>query len=337
MPCGAAAGCTLKRILVTGANGFVGSELHCELVRRGYSVRGAARTAHPGRNPGSCMNEDGEDSREFAVINDIGPETDWTECLQDVDAVVHLAARVHLMNDKANDPLAEFRRVNTAGTERLAHMAAIMGVRRFVYVSSIKVNGEKTGEAPFTEADEPAPEDPYALSKWEAEQALWRISREAGMEVVIVRPPLVYGPGVKANFLRLMDWVNKGIPLPLAGVKNKRSLVARDNLVHFLVRCLEHPAAAGETFLISDGEDLSTPELIRAIADQMGRPAWLVRIPPRLLCAGAAAFGKQGMVDRLCGSLQVDIGKARQMLEWSPPVSVCSALKRTVEWYLGGR
>lgn len=314
-------------ILVTGANGFVGTALCRRLVQGGHNVRGVMRT---------LTSAEASQAGEVVVVDDIGPGTDWCGSLDGVDAVVHLAGRVHVLADSAADPITEFRRVNTAGTERLARAAAAAGVRRFVFISSIKVNGESSQSVPFLAEDRPAPKSPYAISKWEAEQILRRVAADTGLEMVVIRPPLVYGPGVKANFLRLLQWVDRGIPLPLASVDNRRSLVALDNLVDLIVRCVEHPAAAGQVFLVSDGEDLSTPELVRRIAVKMGRSPKLFPFPPALLRYGARVLGKQAAVERLCGSLQVNIGKTKQVLAWTPPVTADEALERTVEWYRNG-
>jgi nucleoside-diphosphate-sugar epimerase len=239
------------------------------------------------------------------------------------------------MNDKSADPLAEFRRVNVEATAALARQAAGAGVRRFVFLSSIKVNGEFTEAGqPFTADDAPAPEDPYGVSKHEAEKLLRQIAAETGMEVVIIRPPLVYGPGVKANFAAMMRWLARGVPLPLAAVTdNRRSLVALDNLVDLIVTCLHHPAAANQTFLVSDGEDLSTAQLLKRMGAAMGQPARLFYLPPVVLKLGAALLNKPGIYQRLCGSLQLDIAKTRQLLGWSPPVSVDDGLRRAAEGF----
>jgi nucleoside-diphosphate-sugar epimerase len=238
------------------------------------------------------------------------------------------------MREKHASPLEEFRNINTAGTERLARQAAQAGVRRFVYVSSIKVNGERTFEIPFRESDEPKPEDPYAVSKWEAEQALRRIADETGMEVAILRPPLVYGPGVKGNFLTLLRLVRSGVPLPLASVDNRRSFVSLDNLVDLIITCVQHPAAAGEAFLVADGEDLSTPGLIRRIARSMGTPERLFGFPPVLLQAASRAIGKRAVCERLCGSLQVDASKANRVLGWQPVSSLDEAMNKMTSWFM---
>ncbi len=241
------------------------------------------------------------------------------------------------MDDQAKDPLAEFRAVNVAGTLNLARQAVSAGVKRFVFISSIKVNGEGTASGkPYTADDTPMPVDPYGISKLEAEQGLQALSQETGMEVVIIRPVLVYGPGVKANFRSMMSWLRKGIPLPLGATGNKRSLVAVDNLVDLIATCIDHPAAANQTFLVSDGEDLSTTQLLQRMGKALGRPARLLPVPASLLQAGAAMLGKRAIAQRLCGSLQVDIGKTRELLGWAPPVSVDDALRKTARAFEAG-
>ena len=305
--------------LVTGANGFIGSALCSRLRRDGVSVRGAVR-----------LLTSQIDGTESLAIGSISSETDWTSVLRNVDQVVHLAARVHVMNDKSPDPLAEFRRVNVEGTANFARQAAAAGVKRFVFLSSIKVNGEFTEAGQlFTADDVPAPGDPYGVSKHEAEQLLRQIAAETGMEVVIIRPLLVYGHGVKANFESMMRWLARGVPLPLAAVtENRRSLLALDNLVDLIVTCLNHPAAANQTFLVGDDEDLSTAELLKRMGAAMGRPARLFYIPPALLKLGATSLNKSGIYQRLCSSLQLDITKTRQLLGWTPPLSVDEGLRR---------
>jgi nucleoside-diphosphate-sugar epimerase len=313
-------------ILVTGANGFVGAALTAELVRR-YpgAVRATVRRAVAQALPGV----------DYAVTHGLAPEADWTPALAGVTAIVHAAARVHVMRERAADPLAEFRRVNVAGTLRLAEQAAAAGVRRFVFVSSIKVNGEATPkERPFTAGDEPRPLDPYGISKHEAEQALRALAARSGLEVVVIRPPLVYGPGVKANFFAMLKWLARGVPLPFGAIHNRRSLVAIDNLVDLLVRCVEHPAAANRTFLVSDDEDLSTTDLLRRLGAALGRPARLIPVPEQWLVLLARAAGGAQLAQRLCGSLCVDIGETRRLLDWSPPIDVDEGLRRTVEAFL---
>ena len=306
------------QVLVTGANGFVGRALCAEAVSRGMAVRGITRAS--GDLPISVEN--------FAV-GGIDGNTDWQDVLTGCDVVVHLAARVHVMADTAANPLDEFRRLNVQGTLNLARQAAAAGVKRFVFVSSIKVNGEATQlGSPFTADDAPAPLDAYGVSKMEAEQGLREIARQTGMEVVIIRPPLVYGPGVKANFAAMMRWLKRGVPLPLGAIYNQRSLVALDNLVDLIVTCLTHPAAANQTFLVSDGEDVSTTELLRRMGQALGCPARLVPVPASWLKLAAAGVGKSDVAQRLCGSLQVDIEKTRRLLSWSQPLSLDEGLRR---------
>ena len=307
------------RILVTGANGFVGTGLCRRLDVEPIPFRAVVR-----RQRWPADHEIGE----------INAQTDWSEALVGCEVVVHLAARVHVMDDQAADPLVAFREVNVRATINLARQAVQHGVRRFVFVSSIKVNGEVTQQVPFRASDVPAPQDAYGQSKLEAELALQEISRETGLEVVIVRPPLVYGPGVGANFLRLMQLVRKGIPLPLGAIRNLRSLVALDNLVDLLIVCTKHPAAAGRTFLVSDGHDVSTPDLVRLLAAAMKQPARLVPVSTGLLSMGAALLGKSAAADRLLGSLQVDIEETRSVLGWGPVVSTEDTIGATVAHFL---
>lgn len=314
----------MTTFLVTGASGFVGQALCNDLLRRGYAVRGAVRcqtTSLPPMVPATLAGE-------------IGAYTDWSAALVGVETVIHLAARVHVMHESATDPLAEFRCVNTAGTEHLARCAAASGVKRMVYVSSIKVNGEQTSDGQkFSEADTPAPLDPYGVSKWEAEQALYRVSRETGLEVVVVRPPLVYGPGVKGNFAQMLNVVARGIPLPFASLQNQRSLIYLGNLVDALITCATHPSAAGQTYLVSDGEDVSTLDLLRQLAVAMGAPSRLLPCPGLLLRLAGKLAGKSQLVERLLGSLQVDSDKIRRDLNWVPPYSLQQGLQATAEWH----
>ncbi|SFU91450.1 Nucleoside-diphosphate-sugar epimerase [Polaromonas sp. YR568] len=312
-----------QRILVTGANGFIGQALCTALSSQGYSVRGVVRKKKANGQPGVS---------EHWVLDEVDEHTDWAAALSGVDSVVHLAARVHQMRDTAADPMAEFRRVNVALALNLARQAAKAGVRRFVFMSSVKVNGETTvvGQ-PFTADDEPKPMDPYGVSKFEAEQALIQLAAETGLELVIVRPVLVYGPGVKANFHEMMRWVFKGVPLPLGALDNRRSFVAIDNVVDLISVCLHHPQAANQVFLVSDGEDLTVSDLLRRTAAALARPARLLPVPIFVLRMGGRLLGKELVVQRLCDTLQVDIEKTQRLLGWNPPLSVDAALKKTAQ------
>lgn len=309
----------LKTVLLTGASGFIGrAALDRLLGESSWRVRAAYRSL-PAESPG-C---------DVCHSPDLGPESDWKDSLRGADVVVHTAARVHMMRDSSTDPLTEFRRVNVEGTLALARQAAVAGVKRLVFVSSIKVNAESTKDRGPFEADEsPSPKDPYGISKFEAELGLREIARETGMEVVIIRPPLVYGPGVKGNFANMVKVVEKGFPLPLGAIHNKRSMVALDNLVDLIITCLDHPAAANQVFLAGDGTDLSTTELLRGISKAMGKPARLIPVPAGVLMFGAGLLGKKPVAQRVLGSLQVDISKARNLLGWEPPLSVEEGLRR---------
>lgn len=309
-------------ILVTGATGFVGSRLVERLAKDNKIVKACLRQNNKNLSPGVVTTQ----------IDGLTANTDWSAALSDVKTVIHSAARVHVMNDLSADPLVEFRKVNVEGTLNLARQAAAAGVRRFIFISSIKVNGEGTEPGkPYTADDIPAPSDPYGISKLEAEQGLLRLAAETGMEVTIIRPVLVYGPGVKANFLSMMKWLRKRVPLPLGAIHNKRSLVALDNLVDLVVTCLDHPAAVNQIFLVSDGEDLSTSDLLRRMGKALGKPARLLPVPASWLSLAATLVGKRNVAQRLCGSLQVDIEKTRQLLGWTPPLSVDQGLKRAAE------
>jgi nucleoside-diphosphate-sugar epimerase len=310
----------MTSILVTGANGFVGSQLCAYLVNQGYRVRAAVRSRQTDWTV--C---------EQQVIGDISACSDWQQALQEMDCLIHLAGRAHVMRERTDNPLALFRQVNVQGSLQLAKQAKAAGVKRFIYLSSIKVNGERSYGKPLT-ADDPAqPEDAYGQSKWEAEQALRETLAGSDMALVIVRPVLVYGPGVKGNLRSLASWIRKGVPLPLAGVENRRSLVGIDNLLDFLHLCVEHPAAAGETFLVADGEDLSTPQLIRMLAAAMGMEARLFPLPDLILRLLGVLSGRSAAIERLCGDLQVDIEKNRRLLEWLPKRSVEAALRDMIE------
>lgn len=308
-------------ILVTGANGFVGQALCSDMLDRGIKflpvMRTKSSTAH-----------------QAGIVKDIHPSTSWRAELENVDTVVHLAGRVHMVHDTSPNPLRDYRLTNVDATLNLAAQAAEIGVRRFIYLSSIKVNGESTTVQPFTEASLPSPVDAYGISKYEAEQALQKLSRETGLDVVIIRPPLVYGPGVKANFLQLMRWVSRGIPLPLASVDNRRSMIFVGNLVDFILRSIIHDGAAGRTFLVSDDHDVSIAELARNLSSAMGRRPMLFSLPPAVLRLAADLCGKGAVAERLLNSLQADVRYAKRMLEWAPPYPFETGIEKTVKHFL---
>lgn len=310
------------KVLVTGAGGFVGEALVFRLLLdKRFTPVATARSST--RLSGLCS---------VRPLDLAAPQT--FPVLEGVQVVVHAAARVHVMHETAVDALSAFREVNVQGTLRLARHAADSGVKRFIFISSIKVNGESTERGkPFTADDSAYPTDPYGVSKFEAEEALTALARETGMEVVIIRPPLVYGPGVKANFLSMLNWLDKGIPLPLGAIDNRRSLVSIGNLVDLIVTCLTHPAAANQTFLVSDGEDLSISGLLRRLAAALGNKARLIPVPQWMLNTGASLLGRQTVAQRVCGSLQVDISKNRELLGWVPPIPVEKAFRQTAAHY----
>jgi nucleoside-diphosphate-sugar epimerase len=312
-----------SRVLVTGANGFVGNAVLTRLLSDGrFAAVGGVRDLFQSRYP--C---------EY-VFFDLGAAFS-ASALAGVDTVVHAAARVHVMAGQSTDDLSAFRASNVDGTVRLASSAAQAGVRRFILISSIKVNGEMTlPDRPFTSLDLPAPVDAYGVSKWEAEEALRELGERTGMEVVIIRPPLVYGPGVKANFLSMLRWVERGVPLPLGAIANRRSMVALGNLTDLIVHCIDHPAASGNTFLVSDGEDLSTTQLLRRVARSLNVRPWLIPVPQKVLSTALVLLGKQALATRLCGSLQVDMCRTCELLGWVPPVSIESALAGVAKYYL---
>ena len=309
-----------KTYAITGATGFVGSAVLERLAAQsGVEIKALVRRVGV-KLPGNAVAvQVGED---FLLEGD--------QPLEGVDVLVHCAARVHIMSDASSDPLSEYRSVNVAGTLKLAESAARSGVKRFIFISSIKVNGEGTVPGkPYTADDMPAPVDAYGISKMEAEQRLMLLGSATGMEIVIIRPVLVYGPGVKANFRSMMSWLNKGVPLPLGAIPNQRSLVALDNLVDLVVTCLDHAAAANQTFLVSDDDDMSTTELLKRMGEALETPVRLIPVPAWLLLRGAALLGRKDVARRLCGSLQVDISKTRSLLGWTPPLTVAQALSKT--------
>ncbi len=314
----------MTRVLVTGGTGFIGRTLCPALLAAGHEVSVSAR------DPRAAEAMEGVEVR---PVSGLGPDTDWTAALDGVEAVVHLAARVHVTEERSADPLSEYRHVNTDGTRRLAEAAAAAGVRRLVFLSTIKVNGEATGHAPFSESDPAAPGDAYAASKCEAEKALFEVAAQGAIEAVVLRPPLVYGAGVKGNFLALLKMCRIAPPLPLGGVSNRRSLIYAGNLADAIRLCLTHPGAAGRTFLVRDGDDVSTPELIRRVAAALGRPARLFPVPLPLLRAAGRATGKSEVVARLLDSLRVDDGQIRRDLGWAPPFTMAQGLDATAAWF----
>ena len=314
------------KIAVTGANGFIGAALTHKLCEKGYDVRGIVRSKERSLNRNSRL--------EIFAVGEINSDTNWGDALKGIDVVIHLASRVHKLIDVSINPLADYRGVNTGGTQKLAEMSAQAGTRRLLFISTIKVNGEKTIGAAFTENHTASPQDPYAISKWEAEQALHNISDSTGLEIVILRLPLIYGQGVKANFLRLLDIVNKNIPLPLSMVNNKRSMIYIGNLIDVIIRCIEHPDAANQTFLVSDGQDVSTPDLIKMIAGAMGKKARLFPCPAPFLKVIGKVIGKSDEIERLTDSLQIDTAKIRRELNWTPPFTLEQGLRVTADWFM---
>jgi nucleoside-diphosphate-sugar epimerase len=313
-------------VLITGIDGYIGQALASKLVRQSQTVYGLTR------RQSSVFNDDNTQIP-LRYTQDLATETAWDSLLNGIDTVVHLAGRAHVLRETSNDPLAIFRRMNTQVTARLAEAAAGHGVQRFVFISSIKVNGEVTLDAPFRHNDQPVPSDYYAISKWEAEQALHQISSKSSLQITIVRPPLVYGPGVKGNFYRLLRWIDRGWPLPFGACHNRRSLIGLTNLVELLTLCITNPNATGQTFLAADGMDLSTPELIRRIATALGRQERLISVPAKLIEFSANMLGKHGFYDRVCGSLCVDIGHTRDLLGWNARYSVEDELSRVASWF----
>lgn len=311
-------------ILVTGATGFIGRAVCAALLARGFAVRAVVRNG--------LVTKESIPASEVAVIKDINSGTDWSNVLSNVDAVIHLAAWNGSAKETSINWLAACREINVYGSGRLGAMAAAAGVRRFIYMSTVKVQGEGTAH-PYTEADEPKPETLYIESKWRAEQELQMIAGQTEMELVILRPPLVYGPGVKENFLRLMKFVDKQIPLPFAGIKNRRSLIYVGNLVDAVINCIGHPAAGGKTFLVSDGEDVSTKELIGMIAAVLKKKPFLFYLPESLLKLAGKITGHEAGINRLCNSLYVDISKIKTVLNWKPSFSSAEGIRETISWY----
>jgi len=328
-----------ERVLVTGANGFVGMSLSVALVAKGLSVRLAARNeqicSEVDRRLAKIVHRCCYDTNvvEVTPVGDLGTDIEWRPTLQGIDTVVHLAGRAHVLKERTSDPMAIFRAVNVAGTKRLAECAVETGVRRLIYISSIKVNGEQTRGRPYDEHDSPQPEDEYGISKWEAEQALWGVVMQSSMEAVVLRPPLLYGPGVKGNFYALMHAIARGVPLPIASVNNRRSLLNVRNLVDAILLCLDRNAAIGKTYLLADDEDVSSPDLARRIGDALGRQARLFSCPPGLLKFAGASMGRSAAVSRLLGSLQVNSKKIRDELGWRPSTGIRQGLSETAHWF----
>jgi len=314
----------MKKILVTGASGFIGQALCSELIKLNLMVCGTVRNS----DSLSVSND-----FECISVGDINSETNWKNALEKVDCIIHCAGRAHVMNGKK--VLDSYRLINTEGSKRLAEQATEAGVKRLVFLSSVKVNGESTGDPNsnkvFTNYDIPNPQDYYAISKFEAEEALREIASRTGLEVVVVRLPLVYGHGVKGNLNSLMKLINYSMPLPFSLINNQRSLIGIDNLVNFLIHCIEHPYAPGKTFLVSDGEDLSTPDLIKLITSSMGRRARLFPFPPPFLKLLGTILGKKKEINRLIGSLKIDKSFMQEEINWSPPISVKEGIRRMVK------
>ncbi|MBS3186412.1 SDR family oxidoreductase [Pseudomonas sp. PCH44] len=314
------------RVLLTGGSGFVGKAVLERIAAMGDVDVVAAMRCQPTSLPAGVS---------IHLFDDLGSEAAWPEQSESFDVVIHCASRVHVMNEVAADPLAEFRKVNVQATLAFARRAAAAGVKRFVFISSIKVNGEGTKPGlPYRAEDMPAPQDPYGVSKREAEDQLRQLAVETGMELTIIRPVLVYGPGVKANFHNMMRWLDRQVPLPFGAIDNRRSLVALDNLVDLIVTCCTHPGAANQTFLVSDGRDVSTTELLLQMAKALGKPARLLPIPVSMLVLCANLLGRRALSQRLCGSLQVDITPTCRRLGWTPPVTFEQALCKTAEHYM---
>jgi len=311
-------------IAVTGATGFLGSAL-LERLSTQYGVVALVRKEPLVRLAGV----------DYRICGDLSPSQEWSHLLPGVDVVIHTAARVHVMDASSSAAVNEFRRTNVEGTINLAQQAANGGAKRFIFLSSIKVNGEFTDpDRPFSAEDGPNPQEAYSISKMEAEQGLQEIGAKCGMEIVCIRPPLVYGPGVKGNFLSMLRWLKLGVPLPLGSIHNKRSLVSLENLVDLIITCIDYPAAANQIFLVSDDEDLSTSELLQRMSAALGQSVRLIPVPAKLLQMGAQMLGKKDVAQRLFGNLQVDISKTKNLLGWSPPMSVNEGLRKTAKWYL---
>lgn len=315
----------MSSVLITGATGFIGRALCKRMLIDGWMVRGTVRSKNDlnrlqvGVHP--------------VIINTIGPETDWSDALDSVDVIIHLAARVHVMTETVNEPFAAFRQVNVYGSERLAQMAVKARVKRFVFLSSIGVHGN-IAQHPLTESDKPEPIKPYTLSKFEAEIGLSHIAEQSGMELIVIRAPLVYGPENPGNFYRLLKIIDSGVPLPFANINNRRSFIYIENLVDAITTCIANQNSSGQIYLVSDGEDISTPDLISRLASALGKPARLFNIPLTVLKAAGILLGRREIMDRLVESLVLDSSKIRGELNWVPPYTMNSGLGKTAEWFL---
>ena len=315
----------MNKILITGSTGFVGQKLCKKLISDNYLIREAVRSSSKKRF----------DKREIFNVGGIDKSTNWSASLKDIDCVIHCAARAHVMNENKLETLAIYRKVNVDGTRNLAEQCAKAGVKRLIFLSSIKVNGEKTEESfSFRHDDNPKPKDAYGISKWEAELALQQVSKKYGIEIVIIRSPLVYGPNVKGNFLKLINIAARRIPLPISRVNNIRSFVCIENLIDLISCCIKHPAAAGKIFLVSDNKDMSTPELIKKISKAMGKSQYFIPIPVFILQLLGAVIGKSSEIERLVSNLQVDCNNTFEVLGWRPPVNSDDAITETIKWYL---
>jgi nucleoside-diphosphate-sugar epimerase len=318
----------MSKILITGGTGFVGKNLSQNLKLKKYRVHMSKRT-HQSK---------ALDGVKYFNIDEIDSKTKWKDCLAGVDYVVHCAATVNFIKTENISSLNTYQRVNVEGTRNLAEQAAFLGLKRFIFLSSVKVNGEKTiGSSSFKYNDISKPENAYSISKWKAEQALLEISKQTGLEVVIIRAPLVYGEGVKGNFLSLLDSVYKQVPLPFANINNLRSFIGIDNLIDLIICCINHPNAAGKTFLVSDGQDISTPNLIRKVSRLMNKSSRVFPVPQSIIKLLGLLVGKSLEVKRLLESLRLDNSYTREILGWSPVLSLDEGLEKTVRWYLKNR
>lgn len=319
----------MSKLLITGATGFLGSKLCSNLKFKNHLIHASARSDSQAITENNFF---------FFNVGALNSKTKWSTALSGIECVIHCAARAHVMKDKRKNILTSYREINVDGTRNLAIQAAMSGVKRFIFISSIKVNGESTiGSSSFKIGDIPQPEDAYGISKWEAEQTLWEISKKTGLEIVIIRPPLIYGHGVKGNLLRLLDLVYRGVPLPLAGIQNSKSFIGLQNLIDLIVLCIDHPKAPGNTFLIADKECISTSDLISKLQKIMKKPSRLFSAPTNLVKLAGLLTGKSIEVKRLLSSLKIDSSHAYKVLDWTPLITLEEGLEKTVKWYLKSR